>query len=202
MNTTPSRDICPVSVASSNTSGCNYNNHSPASSARKASASRQHYHPVVLDHVDLSLFPAGSGGQSCFCRSRCADRVLRDARSCRQLSNLGAPVVFHWPHCCAAWRRTGAGAAAGADHRWVRLARGERRSPCSRCCAAPAINRTDATEIAIADPIVQRATRQRYRGQRPLAGCNHEARARKMHIDLADRGIAALDNDLMGARGD
>jgi hypothetical protein len=63
-------------------------------------------------------------------------------------------------------------------------------------------NRTAATEIAIADPIVQGATRQRYRGQRPLAGCNHETSARKMHTHLAHHGIATLDYDLMDGRGD
>jgi hypothetical protein len=47
-----------------------------------------------------------------------------------------------------------------------------------------------------------RATRQRYRGQRLLAGCNHEARARKMHTHLSDNGIATFDDDLMDGRGD
>ena len=56
--------------------------------------------------------------------------------------------------------------------------------------------------ISMADPIVQGATRQRYRGQRPLAGCNHEARARKMHTHLSDNGIATFDDDLMDGRGD
>src|SRR3954454_17365114 len=31
---------------------------------------------------------------------------------------------------------------------------------------------------------------------------NHEAGAWKMHTDLADRGLAASDDDLMDARGD
>src|SRR5262249_25595925 len=31
---------------------------------------------------------------------------------------------------------------------------------------------------------------------------NHEAGARKMHTDLADRGFAASNDDLMDARGD
>ena len=56
--------------------------------------------------------------------------------------------------------------------------------------------------ISMADPMVQGATRQRYRGQRPLAGCNHEASARKMHTHLSDNGIATFDDDLMDGRGD
>src|SRR3954454_24779121 len=64
---------------------------------------------------------------------------------------------------------------------------------------------------AIADIVALRVrARRRRRGARlssftvgiALGRRNHEAGAWKMHTDLADRGFAASDDDLMNARGD
>jgi hypothetical protein len=56
--------------------------------------------------------------------------------------------------------------------------------------------------VSMADPIVQGVIGQRHRAKRPLAGCNHETSARKMHTHLSDNGIATFDDDLMDGRGD
>ena len=66
--------------------------------------------------------------------------------------------------------------------------------------------RADRTESQLIQAIAATQFRVRERSScRPRAGialgrCDHEAGPRKMDTDLADRGIAAPDDDLMYAR--